>query len=345
MALGQPTVAQPLTLQRDPLVVSTDRGLYCPPGGFHIDPAAGVPCAVVTHAHGDHLRAGSGRYVLAAAGETVARMRLRGRPVLQTLEYGAPIRLGETRVSLHPAGHILGSSQIRIEHAGEVWVVSGDYKRAADPTCAPFEPVECDAFVSEATFALPVYRWSPGAQVVGEIARWWQANRERGIVSILFCYALGKAQRVLAGLLEHTSEPVYVHAALAEAIEAYREARVPMVPTLPATAERRRDLAGALVIAPPSAAAGSWMKRFGEVSSGFCSGWMQLRADRRRSGHDRGFVLSDHADWPALLHTIEQAKARRVLLMHGHTATLIRYLREEHGLDATDLPAASGAAR
>ncbi|MBK7250378.1 MAG: ligase-associated DNA damage response exonuclease [Gammaproteobacteria bacterium] len=329
---------------RAPLLVWTERGLYCPPGAFHIDPAAGVPCAVVTHAHGDHLRPGSARYVLASVGAGVARLRLGDKAGLETVEYGAVTGIGDTRVSLHPAGHILGSAQVRIEHAGEVWVVSGDFKRAADPTCRPFEPIECDVFVSEATFARPVYRWPPGVETVAEIVRWWHANRERGITSVLFCYALGKTQRVLAELLAFTSDPVHVHEALAGPIRAYRDAGVPMVPTLPAPSASGRQLAGALVLAPPGAARGRWMRRFGEASTGLCSGWMQLRSNRRQSGHDRGFVLSDHADWPALVDTIARTRAPRVLLMHGHTATLVRFLREERGVDAAPLGPGSESA-
>lgn len=331
--------------ERPPLIVPTGHGLYCPAGDFHIDPARPVPLAVITHAHGDHLRGGSARYVLAAAGERVARLRLAQPPQeLRTLAYGEPLQLGSVRLSLHPAGHILGSAQVRIEHDGEVWVVSGDYKRAADPTCAPFEPLACDVFVSEATFALPVYRWPSGAQVAEEIARWWRGNRERGIASVLFCYALGKAQRVLAELRAHASEPVFVHGALLDPIAAYRDSGIEMLPTMPATTEHRRSFPGALIVAPPSAAGNSWMRRFGEVSTGFCSGWMRIRGDRRRRGCDRGFVLSDHADWPALLQTIAGTGARRVLLTHGRTDTLVRYLAELGGRAATLAPGRGAAA-
>ena len=254
--------------------------------------------AVITHAHGDHLRAGSGTLFLAAPGEAVARLRLPADVSLRTGEYGEPLQFGSVRVSLHPAGHILGSAQVRIEHAGEVWVVSGDYKRDPDPTCAPFEVVTCDVLISEATFALPIYRWSDSGSIAQEIIAGGRHNRERGVSSMLFAYALGKAQRVLAELAAFTNDPVYLHGAVASITDVYRAAGVKMLPTQTATVARAREYAGALVIAPPSAAGSPWVRRFGEHSSGFCSGWMRVRGDRRRRGYDRGFVLSDHADWP-----------------------------------------------
>ena len=316
----------------EPLVVTTGRGLYCPPGDFYIDPWQPVQTAVITHAHGDHLHQGNARYILARPGAAIAAARLPQTANLLPIDYGTALTLGATRVSLHPAGHILGSAQVRIEHAGRVWVVSGDYKRQPDRTCAAFEPIGCDVFVSEATFALPVYRWPPTGQVVEEIERWWRINRDRGIASVLFCYALGKAQRILselAELAELGAEPVHLHGAMLRLTQIYRDAGVPLLPTLPATIESRQDYRGALILAPPSAAGSSWMRRFGEHSSAFCSGWMRVRAERRRRGYDRGFVLSDHADWPALLQTCRQSGARRVLLTHGHADALTRFLCEQ----------------
>lgn len=343
-----------MTLPQDsaPLVTVTANGLYCPPGDFYIDPwqpehSVGNPekrqqTAVITHGHGDHLRHGSSRYILARPGAGIARMRLGGDRELQPIEYGERIELGHTTVSLHPAGHILGSAQVRIEHEGRVWVVSGDYKRDPDPTCAPFEPVECDVFISEATFALPVYRWPRTAQVVEEIARWWRSNQERGLASVLFCYALGKAQRVLAELRAFTQEPVFLHGAVDSLVGVYRRAGIAMLPTRPVGTERGRDYRGALVIAPPSAAGTPWMRRFGDHATGFCSGWMRVRGDRRRRGYDRGFVISDHADWPALVDTCYATRARRILLTHGYSDALSRYLNER-GVEAAALNTQYGA--
>jgi putative mRNA 3-end processing factor len=330
-----------MILNSEPLVIVTEKGLYCPPGDFYIDPWQPVQTAVITHAHGDHLRHGSARYILARPGAGIARLRLGGDREVTPVDYGTPVPVRSTTVSLHPAGHILGSSQVRIEHQGRVWVVSGDYKRQPDPTCAPFEPLECDVFISEATFALPVYRWPQTARVVEEIARWWRSNRERGIASALFCYALGKAQRVLAELRAFTDEPVYVHGAVDSLVGVYRRAGIPMLPTLPVGTERKRDYRGALILAPPSAVGTPWMRRFGDHATGFCSGWMRVRGDRRRRGYDRGFVLSDHADWPSLIETCTATRARRVLLTHGYSDALTRYLRER-GIEASALQTAFG---
>jgi putative mRNA 3-end processing factor len=317
----------------DDLIVASDRGLFCRAGGFYIDPWLPVERAVITHAHGDHLRAGSSDYVLAAAGIRLARCRLPADAQVTPLPYGESIEIGDVRVSLHPAGHILGSAQVRIERGGEVWVVSGDYKRDADPTCQLFEVVPCDVFISEATFALPAYRWPETRQTALEILNWWHSNRSRGLCSVLFAYALGKAQRVLAELSTLTSEGAFVHGAVATLVDAYRDEGVAMLRTLPATVDGSKNYAGTLVLAPPSAAGSPWMRRFGDHRTGFCSGWMRIRGDRRRRGYDRGFVLSDHADWPSLLRTFRETGAQRILLTHGYSDAMCRYLSEQ-GLQA-----------
>jgi putative mRNA 3-end processing factor len=324
------------------LVVVTANGLYCPPGDFYIDPWRPVPTAVITHAHGDHLRHGSARYILARPGAPIAKLRLGGDREITPEDYGTPFTLGATTVSLHPAGHILGSAQVRIQYGSLVWIVSGDYKRDPDPTCLPFEQLECDVFISEATFALPVYRWQHTPLVVEEIYRWWQSNRERGLASALFCYSLGKSQRVLAELRAFTNEPVYLHGAVDSLTGVYRKAGVEMVPTLAIPADRKTDFSGALIMAPPSAVGTPWMRRFGEHSTGFCSGWMRVRGDRRRRGYDRGFVISDHADWPSLIRTCRATKARKVLLTHGYSDALTRHLTES-GLESSALKTDFGA--
>jgi len=342
-----------------PLLEADESGIRCSCGGFWVDPWRPVETAIVTHAHADHARPGSGTYHAAGAGRTLLERRLAGERVVYH-EYAEPFRVGDAVVSLHPAGHVLGSAQVRVEPAGggPVWVAAGDYKRAPDPTCAPFEPIACDGFISEATFALPAYRWDPPARVFAEILDWWAANRERDRVSVLFSYALGKAQRVLAGLLqeverrtwdlgEHT---VLTHGATASLVEAYREAGVRMLPTrlVSDVPEERGGKAyrGSLVLAPPSAAGSSWMRRFGPASgvdTSFVSGWMRIRGVRRRRGYDRGFILSDHADWPDLVRTIDEVGARTVLVTHGSSETLSRFLRETRDIDARVLETAYAA--
>lgn len=321
-----------------------DSGLFCRLGGFYIDPWRPVDRAVITHAHSDHARFGSRLYHCAAPGVGLMRRRLGAEARIEGHGYGEPIAFGGTRVSFHPAGHVLGSAQIRIEAEGRVWVVSGDYKVEPDPSCAPFELVPCDVFVTEATFALPIYRWEPAERLVDDIFAWWDANARAGRASILLGYSLGKAQRVLAAVAQRTDRPVYVHGAIEPLIEAYRAQGIALAPTVPVgETEKGRNFAGELVLAPPSAFASPWMRRFGDYGSAFLSGWMRVRGNRRRRGYDHGFVMSDHADWPGLLATVEATGARRVYATHGYSDVLARYLREERGLDAASLATLYGA--
>lgn len=315
----------------DDLVVARPQGLYCPPGDFYIDPWQPVGHAVITHAHGDHLRPGHGHYLASADGAGVLRARV-GDVTLQTLPYGERIVHRGVTLSLHPAGHVLGSAQVRIEHGGRTWVASGDYKTGPDSTCAPFEPVRCDTFITESTFGLPVFRWAPQQQVFDAIGAWWRANAAAGRPSVLYAYAFGKAQRVLAGV-DASIGPIAVHGALTAMNAAYRASGVALPPTPSVADTAPEDLRRALIVAPPSAQGSPWMKRFGEFSDAFASGWMQLRGTRRRRGLDRGFVLSDHADWPGLLEAIAATGAPRVIVTHGYVDPLVRYLTEA-GLDA-----------
>nr|WP_114470227.1 ligase-associated DNA damage response exonuclease [Pseudorhodoferax soli] len=314
------------------LVVQRPEGLYCPPGDFYIDPWRPVDRAVITHAHADHARTGHGHYLAAAAGEGVLRQRL-GEITLQTLAYGERIAHHGVEISLHPAGHVLGSAQVRLSHGGEVWVASGDYKVAPDPTCAPFEPQRCDVFITESTFGLPIYRWRSDAELFAEIDAWWQANAELGRASLLACYSFGKAQRILAGV-NAAIGPIVVHGAVEPLNQAYRAAGVALPATQLATEITDRAVfKRALVLCPPSAAASTWARRFGDVGTAFASGWMQLRGARRRGGYDRGFVLSDHADWPGLHRAIGATGAQRVIVTHGSIPVMVRYLGEQ-GLQA-----------
>jgi putative mRNA 3-end processing factor len=322
------------------VIVSTPAGLYCEAGDFYIDPWQPVDRAILTHAHSDHASPGSKAYLCAAAGERLLRRRLPDSAI-ETLEYGAVTTIGGTRVSFHPAGHILGSSQIRVEHRGEVWVASGDYKRQADPTCATFEPIRCHTFISEATFALPIYTWDPAAVVIDEMLAWWRANREQQRPSVVFCYVLGKAQRILAELLPRlTAEdgPIHLHGAMCALTDAYRDSAIALAPAERITESMRgAALARSLVLAPLSARGTPWMRRLPNPSVAFASGLMRVRGVRRQRAFDRGFVLSDHADWPALLETIGETGASRVLVTHGWSDALARYLAETRGLETGTL--------
>lgn len=310
------------------LLVHTRRGLYCPAGDFYIDPSAGVERAVLTHAHADHARRGSRHYFAARSGALLLRERL-GRIALTELDYGQKLKLGDAWISLHPAGHILGSAQVRIEVGSAVWVVSGDYKRDDDPTCEPFEVVACDTFVTEATFAMPFYRWPPAQQVAEEIHDWWQGNAARGRASLLLSYSLGKTQRLLAELGRITDAPIYLHPSAVALTECYRGVGI----ELPPTPELQGPLtAGSLAIVPPMATRGSTLAQaLVGAETAFVSGWLSTLKSQRQG---RGFVMSDHADWPSLVRTVQETGAQRVYVMHGDSRLLVRYLRDDLGLDA-----------
>ncbi|WJI14276.1 ligase-associated DNA damage response exonuclease [Pseudoxanthomonas winnipegensis] len=310
------------------LIVLRPEGLYCPAGDFHIDPWRPVPRAVITHGHGDHARTGMGRYWATRESLPILQWRL-GEQDYAIHDYGEAFRIGDARLSLHSAGHVLGSAQVRVEVGDWVWVASGDYKRQPDPTCAPFEVVQCDTFITEATFGLPIYRWPDTPEVAREIVAWRRHCAQRGEAAILYCYALGKAQRLLAELRDLDDQPALLHGAIQAGVEVYRGAGIAMLDTLPVSETAKgSDYAGQLILAPPSAAGSPWIRRFRKAQQGFASGWMRVRGNRRRRNYDRGFVVSDHADWPDLLRTVRETGARRVIATHGNTDAIIRAMNE-----------------
>ncbi len=314
------------------LLSFTDRGIYCAQGGFHIDPWRPVDRALITHGHADHARPGHGRYLATKAAAPVIRHRL-GEIALDTIAYGETRSIGGVTVSFHPAGHVPGSAQIRVEHKGEVWVASGDYKTDDDGLSEPFEPVKCHAFITECTFGLPVFNWAPQADVTGEINDWWRTCLAQGRTPILGAYALGKAQRLLAAL-DTGIGPILTHGAVENTNEVLRDQGLPLPDTIRVTPETKiKDHPNALVLATPSAIGSSWARRFGPASTGFASGWMQLRGVRRRRAADRGFVMSDHADWTGLNAAIRETGADRIFVTHGYTSIFRRWLEGE-GYDA-----------
>lgn len=315
----------------DDLVIARPQGLYCIPGDFYIDAWQPVSRSVVTHVHADHAVAGHGSYLAVPAAYPMLRNRV-GEASIDTVEYGETRIHNGVAISLHPAGHILGSAQVRLEFRGRIWVISGDYKLEPDVTCVPFESVRCDTFITESTFGLPIYRWQDQQIVFSEINDWWWRNAGQGRVSVLFCYALGKAQRVLAGI-DSSIGPIVCHGAVANVNSAYRMLGIELPQTSLALEMSKQSLERSLVIAPPSAAKSPWLKRFGDYSDAFVSGWMLLRGARRRRSVDRGFVLSDHADWPGLMQAIDASGAQRVIVTHGQTHAMVRWLRQR-GLDA-----------
>ena len=319
------------------MIERTAEGLYCRAADAWIDPWRPVSRALITHAHADHARAGSDQYWAVDMSEGVLRQRLGKDINLHPIRYGEEFWLGQCKVSFHSAGRVLGSAQIRLEADGEVWVVSGDYKRDHDPSCAPFETVACDVLITEATFGMPIYRWQSGQHVAMAIRDWWQGDQSRP--SLLFCYAFGKAQRLLAELHAlGVKDEVLLHGAVETVTRHYRTAQVPMAPSRPLSElPRNEPLGGRLILAPPSAHRSSWMRRFKAPQTAFASGWMAVRGARRRRGYERGFVLSDHADWPGLIRTVRESGAKKVYVTHGQSEVLARYMREIEGIDAEPL--------
>jgi putative mRNA 3-end processing factor len=322
------------------LIIARPEGLYCPPGDFYIDPRRPVARAVITHGHADHARPGSAAYLCHRDSVAILQRRL-GAVNVEGVAYGESIDWSGVKLSLHPAGHILGSAQVRVACRGEVWVASGDYKLEADGTCAPFEPIRCDAFITESTFGLPLYRWRPQADIFADINRWWRANAEEGRASIVQAYSLGKAQRILKNL-DGEIGPIVCHGAVEPINEIYRRVGVALPRTYSVNdGLDKKQLSRSLVLSPPAAAQSPWIRRFGAHSDAFASGWMQIRGNRRRRGVDQGFALSDHADWLGLLQAIEATGASRVFVTHGGVAPLVRYLQEK-GIDAQALAAEYG---
>lgn len=317
------------------MIFPTDKGLYCQAADIYVDPWRGVDKAIITHAHSDHARWGSSNYLCAEPGEKVLRYRLQNAPSIETLPYGKAVEINGVKISLHPAGHILGSAQVRFEFKGEVWVVSGDYKLNPDPTCASFEPVKCDTFVTESTFGLPIYKWPNKEELFQEINAWWSKNKSEGRNSLILCYALGKAQRILSGL-DLSIAPVYTHGAVEVLNEVYRQSGQ----NLPLTTRIQQGVKiepGAMILAPPSVHNSSWQRKLQPVAVAFASGWMQVRGIRRRRSFDKGFILSDHCDWNSLLTAVRETGASRVLVTHGYSDIFSKYLQTEMGIESSIL--------
>lgn len=315
----------------DAVLRFTDRGIYCPAGDFHIDPWRPVDRALITHGHADHARPGHNRYLATHAALPVMRHRL-GAITAEGADWDTPIRIGDAVVRFHPAGHLPGSAQISVDVGGEVWVVSGDYKTTDDGFCEPFEPVRCHSFISECTFGLPVFTWQPQEEIAAQINAWWAANAADGRTSILGAYSLGKAQRLLS-LVDPAIGPILTHGAVENTNVVLREQGYALPSTQRVTPDTKgKDHPGALVIAPPSALGTAWARRFGRASTAFASGWMALRGVRRRRAADRGFVLSDHADWPGLQQAIRETGAEKIFVTHGYTDIFARWLNS-CGLD------------
>jgi len=320
----------------DSLFKFSNKGIYCPIGGFYIDPWRPVKKALITHAHADHSRPGHQNYLAHHQSEAIMRQRLGDGIQIETIDYNRAIYVNGVKVSFHPAGHIPGSSQIRLEYRGKVSVVSGDYKLENDGLSTPFESVKCHEFITETTFGLPIYQWKPQNETFEEINQWWRQNKEGGKTSVIFAYALGKAQRILKNVDTGLGK-IYTHGAVENATEALRKTGLDLPETIKITNEISKDeYAGNLVIATPASIGTSWMKKLAPYSTGIASGWMMLRGTRRRKAADRGFVLSDHADWNGLLEAVNLSEAETIYSTHGYSNVFTKYLQEQ-GLNAISL--------
>ena len=318
------------------LISFTDKGLFCEAGNFYIDPWKPVDRAVITHGHSDHASFGHGSYLCHTYTKPILELRL-GPNNYETTGWNETIYINGVKLSMHPAGHIIGSSQIRLEYNNEVWVVSGDYKVEDDGISGKFEPIKCNTFITESTFGLPIYKWKPQQEIYNDIITWISKNKENGRASILLAYSLGKAQRVLQAIKE-TTQTIYAHGAIYNMQQTLIDAGWKLTPVVRITPETPKELLKeSVVIAPPGAESTAWMKKFYPYSVGVCSGWMQVRGNARRRNADAGFALSDHADWGALLESVKATGAEKVFVTHGFQSAFSRYLNEANIAQAAEV--------
>ena len=322
------------------LIKFTDKGLFCPQGGFYIDPWKPVDRAVITHAHSDHARWGSKHYLCHEQTLPLLQLRL-GNNDYQSAAWRETVFMNGVSVSFYPAGHIIGSAQVRVSYKDEVWVFTGDYKLEDDGLSVPFEPVKCNAFITESTFGLPIYKWRPQEDIYNDISNWVLSNHANKVTSVLIAYSLGKAQRILKPLAQ-TGLPIYGHGAVCNVHDALVNSgwNLPVVNRITPDVSKD-DLKGAIVIAPSGADGTSWMQRFTPYATGICSGWMQVRGNVRRRNPDAAFALSDHADWDGLVTAVKATGAQKVFTTHGFQSAFSRYLNE-NGIESSEVKTAYG---
>ena len=316
---------------KTPLLVFNQKGIYCEVADVYIDPWKPVKKAIISHGHADHSRWGHQQYITHHSNVAIIKHRL-GDITVAGKEWNETFTINGVKFSLHPAGHIIGSSQIRVEYKGEVWVFTGDYKTEDDCLAVPYEVVKCHTFITECTFGLPAFKWVPQEQVFNDINTWWQQNREDGKTSVLFGYSLGKAQRILKHL-DTSIGQIYTHGAVENMTEVIRSI-ADLPPTHKVTRDtKKEEIKGNIVIAPPSAHGSTWIKKMVPYVTASASGWMTFRGARRRRAIDKGFVLSDHCDWQGLLTSIKATGAEKIICTHGYTDIFSRFLAEQ-GYDA-----------
>ncbi len=322
------------------LIEFTEKGLYCRQGDFYLDPWKPVDKAIITHAHSDHARWGSKHYLCQEQTKPLLKLRLGDNPY-QTAGWNDPVFINGVSVSFFPAGHIIGSAQVRLSYKDEVWVFTGDFKIEDDGISTPFEPVPCDVFITESTFGLPIYKWKPQETIFQDMNEWVMKNHTQKITSVIIAYSLGKAQRVLIPLAR-TGIPIYGHGAVCNVNETLINSgwKLPNIQRITPDVSKA-DLAGSIVIAPPGADGSSWMKRFTPYATGLCSGWMQVRGNVRRRNPEAAFALSDHADWPGLITAVKATGAKKVFTTHGFQSAFSRYLNE-NGIESEEVVTAYG---
>lgn len=316
------------------LLIVNENGLYCPIGDFYIDPWKPVKTALITHGHSDHMRWGMQHYICHQHTVPILNLRIGTGNSVESVQYGQPFEINGVKISFHPAGHIIGSAQIRLEYQGEVWVFTGDYKIAPDGLSVPYELVKCDHFITESTFGLPIYKFPPSEKIYADINAWWKKNAEEGYNTVLLAYALGKAQNILAHL-DVSIGDIFLHGAVANTNDALMEAgyNFPGQRITPDT--KRSAITGALIIAPTSASDTPWLRSLRPYRIAMCSGWMQLRGARRRRGVDKGFPLSDHCDWTQLNQAIRDTETKNVYVTHGYEAVFSKWVNESFGIPAS----------
>jgi putative mRNA 3-end processing factor len=315
------------------MIEFTPKGLFCPRAQVYIDPWKPVEKAIITHAHSDHAYAGHLSYLCTKETVPLLKHRLGSHIKTQGLEYNTTITLNGVRISFHPAGHIYGSAQIRLEYRGEIWVISGDYKTENDTISRPIEVQKCHTFITESTFGLPAFQWKPQHQVFTEINDWWRNNKQKGVVSVISAYSLGKAQRIIKHL-DSRIGPIFTHGAIENTHDVLRREGLDIPHGLPVTdGGKPEQFQNGIVIAPPAAMGSAWTKRFGLYEEAVASGWMAVRGIKRRRNVSQGFILSDHADWQGLNQVIRETGASRILVTHGFSDIFSRWLQEQ-GLES-----------
>ena len=323
-----------------PLIEFTDKGLYCAQGQFYIDPWKPVDKAVITHAHSDHARPGCDYYLCHHFTKPLLQLRL-GNRNYESIGWNEAVYMNNVKISLHPAGHIIGSSQVRVEYNGEIWVVSGDYKTSNDGISGQFDPVKCHTFITESTFGLPIYHWQEEEPLFNDMRKWIQRNKEQKKTSVILAYSLGKAQRVIKNM-DGATDNIFVHGAVYNVQEVLKNSGWHFPEVKKVTADISKEIFHqSLVVAPGSVLDSPWLKKMQPLSLAVCSGWMQVRGNVRRQNIDAGFALSDHADWAGLLQAVKATGAEKVFVTHGFQAAFSRYLNE-NGIEAAEVKTAFG---